>query len=138
MWQCKTPEEIRRVDRRLRFSPLFSLGFALFAATVMTTAASWGSWGYLVPPQPPQPLGRVFRAFPFFFAFMFLALYIAQIVRRVPKIPDRSAMICGRCQQITDYTVDTQCSCGGHRELLAHWTWVPDDDKQSARVDKVV
>ena len=138
MWQRKTPEEIRRVDRRLRFSPLFSLGFAVFAAAVMTIAASWGFWGYLVPPQPPQPLGRVLRVFPFFFAFMFLGLYIAQIVRRIPKIPDRSAMICGRCQQITDYTTDSQCPCGGHRELLAHWTWVADDDKQSARVNKVV
>ena len=97
-----------------------------------------GFWGYLVPPQPPQPLGRVLRVFPFFFAFMFLGLYIGQIARRIPKIPDRSAMICVRCKQITDYTTDTQCPCGGHCELLAHWTWVPDRDQQSARVDKII
>ena len=138
MWQRKTPEEIRRVDRHLRFGPMFSLGFALFAATIMTIFASWGFWGYLVPPQPPQPLGRVFRAFPFFFVFMFLTLYIAQIVRRIPAVPDHSAMICERCRQITDYTMDTRCPCGGHRELLAHWAWVPDNEKRQSRVDKVV
>jgi hypothetical protein len=125
MWQRKTPEEIRRVDRRLRFSPLHSLGWALFAATLMTIFASWGFWGYLALPRSPQPLEEAFHAFPFFFVFMRLVFYIRQSVRKIPMNLGRSAMICNRCKQVADYTTDTQCSCGGHRELLAHWTWVP-------------
>ncbi len=138
MWQRKTINEIRRVDRSLRFSPSYSLAFAVFAAAVMTIAASWGFWGYLVPPQPPLPLGRALRVFPFFFVFMFLGLYFTQIFRRIPKIPDKSAMICDQCRRVTDYTTDPHCPCGGHLELLTHWTWVPDDETKSARVDKFV
>lgn len=125
MWQRKSAEEIRRVDRRLRFMPTFAIGFGLFAATVMTVAASGGFWGYLVPPQPPFPLARAFRVFPFFFLFMFLGRYLTQIFRRIPKIPDKSAMICDRCHAITDYTTDQRCPCDGRFELLMHWTWVP-------------
>src|ERR1043165_519770 len=102
MWQRKSPEEIRRIDRRLRFVPTFAIGFSLFAAIVMTVAASWGFWGYLLPPSPPIPLARALRALPFFFLFMFLSLYLTQIFRRIPKIPDKSAMICDQCHEITD------------------------------------
>jgi hypothetical protein len=49
MWQGKSSEAIRRVDRRLRFSPVFALGFSVFAASVMTVAMSWGFRGYLLP-----------------------------------------------------------------------------------------
>src|ERR1044072_7199904 len=125
MWQRKSPEEVRRVDRRLRFRPLYALGFSLFAATVMTLAASQGWWGFLVQPRPTISLGRAFRLFPFYFAFMFLGLYLTQLFRRIPKIPDRSAMICDRCHTITDYKTDQRCPCGGRFELLMHWTWVP-------------
>ncbi len=125
MWQRKSPEAIRRVDRRLRFAPTFAIGFSLFAATFMTVAASWGFWGYLVPPHPPLPLARAFRTFPFFFLFMFLGLYLTQVLRRIPKIPDKSAMICDECHEITDYTTDERCPCGGRLELLMHWTWLP-------------
>jgi hypothetical protein len=125
MWQRKTAEAIRRVDRRLRFVPTFAIGFSLFAATFMTIAASWGFWGYLVPPHPPLPLARAFRVFPLFFLFMFLGLYLTHVFRRIPKIPDKSAMICDECHEITDYATDERCSCGGRLELLMHWTWVP-------------
>jgi hypothetical protein len=125
MWQRKSPEEIRKGDCRLRFVPTFALGFSLLAAVVMTVAASLGFWGYLLPPHPPIPLGRAVRALPFFFVFMFLGLYLTQISRRIPKIPDKSAMICDRCHEITDYTTEARCPCGGRRELLMHWTWIP-------------
>lgn len=125
MWQRKPNETIRRVDRRLRFSPVFALGFSIFAASVMTVAMSWGFRGYLLPPYPPVSLARAFRVFPFYFLFMFASLYLTQIFRRIPKIPDKAAMICDQCQRITDYTTDSRCPCGGHLELLAHWTWVP-------------
>ena len=122
MWERMTPEEIDRVDRRLRFSPLHSLGWASFAATLITIFASYGFWGPDSPSHQPQSIEELFRAFAFFFVTMFLILYILQVVRRIPL--NRSAMICGRCKQVTD-TTDTHCPCGGHRELLAHWTWVP-------------
>jgi len=138
MWQRKTSDEIRRADRRLRFSPLHALGFALFAATVMTLAASQGFWGHLVQPTPTMPLGRAFRAFPFFFVFMFVTLYISQVVRRIPKIPDRAAMICGQCHEVTDYGTDPHCHCGGHRELLAHWRWISDDPKRPLGATRAV
>ena len=127
MWRRKTSEEIRRVDRRLRFNPIFALWLSLFMATVMTLSRSVGFAGKLVPPIPPDPLAYAFRAFPFFFIFLFLALYVPQIVRKIPKLPDRAAMLCDRCQEVTDYSTDPHCHCGGHRELLAHWHWVPDD-----------
>ena len=126
MWQRKSPEEVRRIDRSLRFNPTYAIGLGLFAAAVMTIAAAWGFWGYLVPPRPPLPLGRAIRVFPLFFLFMFLGLYLTQVFRRVPKLPDKSAMICDRCHTITDYTTDERCPCGGRWELLMHWTWRPD------------
>lgn len=125
MWQRKSPEEVRRIDWRLRFIPTYAVGFGLFAATVMTIAAWWGYWGYLVPPRPPISLARAFRAFPFFFLFMFLSLYPTQVFRRIPKVPGKSAMICDRCLTITDDMPDQRCPCGGRLELLMHWTWVP-------------
>jgi hypothetical protein len=74
------------------------------------------------PSHQPQSLEELFRWFAFIFVSMFLVLYIMQ---SVGKFFSRSAMICGRCKKVTDYTTDTHCSCGGQRELLAHWTWVP-------------
>jgi hypothetical protein len=124
MWQRKPVEEIRRVDRRLRFMPTFAIGFGLFAATVLTLDASLGFWGYWVQPYLPISLSHAFRAFPFFFVFMFLSLYLTQVFRRIPKVPDKSAMICDRCHTITDYQTDQRCACGGRLELLMHWTWV--------------
>ena len=133
MWQRKTPAEIRRVDRRARFSPIYPLGFAFFAATLMTLARSWGYGGYLLPPLPPMPLSRSLLAFPFYFALMFAFLYLMQIVRRIPEIPDHSAMLCDRCQRVVGYTTDPHCSCGGRLELLTHWRWVGEDaTKQSS------
>jgi hypothetical protein len=35
-------------------------------------------------------------------------------------------MICDRCHRVTGFTHQTECNCGGHLELLRHWTWVPD------------
>jgi hypothetical protein len=125
-WQRKTPREIRRVDRRLRFNPVFAVCFSLFAATVMTLAWSWGFRGNLLPPFPPMELSRAFRVFPLHFLFMFLGMYVLQLLRRIPKIPDRAAMICDQCHQVTDYTTDPHCPCGGRLELLAHWRWVRD------------
>jgi hypothetical protein len=122
MWERKTPEEIRRVDRRLRFSPLLSLGMALLAATFTAIFASWGYWGD-APAHQPSP-GEVSEVSAFIFVLIFLLSYIMQIVSKIPMNLSGSAMICGRCRDI-DHTTDTQCSCGGHRELLAHWTWVP-------------
>ena len=135
-WERKTPREIRRVDRRLRFSPVFALWFSLFAATVMTIAWSWGFRGKLLPPFPPMELGRTFRLFPFFFVLMFLGMYIMQTLRRIPKYPDRAAMICDQCHEVTDYTTDQHCPCGGRRELLAHWRWVRDDQRHLSQVDE--
>jgi hypothetical protein len=95
----------------------------------MTLGASQGFWGHLVPPRPTLPLGRALCIFPFFFVFMLVAMYFAQTLRRIPKYPDHAAMICDRCHEITDYTTDPHCPCGGRRELLAHWRWVRDDQK---------
>ena len=138
MWQRKSTKEIRPVALRLRFSPLYALGFSLFAATVMTVAMSWGFRGHLLSPFPPVTLSRAFRALPFYFMFMFLGLYLTQILRRIPKIPDRAAMICDQCHEVTDYTTDPHCSCGEHLELLAHWRWVPGDEKRPSYVERTV
>ena len=125
MWERKTPEEIRRIDRRLRFSPLLSLGWALFVAALSTIAASWGFWSPDAPSHQPQSREELFRWFAFTFVLVFLIMYITQRVSKIPINFSRSAMICDRCKQVTDYTTETQCSCGGHRESLAHWTWMP-------------
>jgi hypothetical protein len=67
----------------------------------------------------------MFCASAFIFVLNFLFLYIMQSVRKIPINLGRPSMICNRCKQVTDYPTETQCSCGGHRELLAHWTWLP-------------
>ena len=67
----------------------------------------------------------VFCASAFIFVLFFLFLYIMQSVRKIPMNLGPSSRISNRCKQVTDYATETQCSCGGHRELLAHWTWVP-------------
>src|SRR5262245_41393935 len=118
MWQRKTPEEIRRVDRRLRFSPLHSLRWALFIAALATACAYWSVWGPYSQSHQPQSPEELFHCFASMFVFMFLVFYIMQSVSKIPF--SGSAMICGRCKQVADYTTDTQCSCGGQRELLAH------------------
>ena len=100
MWERKSPEEIRSVDRRTRFNPLFALIMASFAATLMTLGRSWGYGGYLLPPLPAKPLLQVLWVFPFFFVVMFLVFYVPQILRRQVKYPDRDAMICDRCHEI--------------------------------------
>jgi hypothetical protein len=97
MWERKTTEEIRRVDRRLRFSPLHSLGWALFAATFTAIFASFGYWGDS-PAHQPQSLEEVFRASAFIFVLIFLGLYILQSVRKIPMNLGRAGMICGPLQ----------------------------------------
>ena len=67
---------------------------------------------------------------------MFLGTYITETLRRIPKIPDRAAMICDQCHEVTDYTADPHCPRGGLRELLAHWRWVRDDQKHLTQVDQ--
>ncbi len=138
MWERKSREEIGRIEFRTRFDPRFALFIALFAATLMTLARSWGFGGHLLPPLPPKPLAQVIYAFPFFFIAMFLVFYLPQLIRRTPKYPDRDAMICEHCHEVTDYTTDLTCRCGGRRELLRHWRWVPDDSKPAVRVQKSV
>ena len=137
MWERKSPEEIRRVERRTRFDPRFALFMALFAATLMTLARSWGFGGYLLPPLPPKPLLQVAPVFPFFFVTMFLVFYLPQLFRRTPKYPDRDAMICGRCHEVTDYTTDRLCQCGGRREFLRHWRWIPEPKRRPTDVQPV-
>jgi hypothetical protein len=84
-----------------------------------------GLLGRLAGAPATVSLEEVFRASAFIFVLIFLGFYILQSVRKIPMNLGRAGMICGRCKQVTDYTTDTQCSCGGQRELLAHWTWVP-------------
>jgi hypothetical protein len=122
MWERKTPEEIRRIDDRLRFSPINSLGCALLIATLSTIAASWGYWGNDSPAHQPQSHEELIQWFTFNFVMAFLVMYFLQ---SVGKSSNGSAMICDRCKQVTDCTTDTQCPCGGQRESLTHWTWVP-------------
>jgi hypothetical protein len=102
----------------------FSLGWALAIATLSTIAASWGFWSPDAPSHQPQSVEELFRCFAFTFVSVFLIMYIMQRVGKIPTF-SRSAMICDRCNQVTDYTTETQCPCGGQRELLAHYTWVP-------------
>jgi hypothetical protein len=125
MWLRKSPEQIRGIERRTRFNPIFALIMAVFAAALMTLGRSWGYGGYLLPPLPPKPLWQTLHLFPFFFAAMFLVFYLPQILRRRVKYPDRDAMICDQCHDVRDYTVDRQCRCGGRLEPLRHWMWVP-------------
>ena len=138
MWERKSPEEIRSVDRRTRFNPLFALIMASFAATLMTLGRSWGYGGYLLPPLPAKPLLQVLWVFPFFFVVMFLVFYVPQILRRHVKYPDRDAMICDRCHEISDYTADLGCRCGGRLEPLRHWRWLPEPPQQAATVARSV
>ena len=85
-----------------------------------------GWQGYLLPPTDPIPLWRAAYIFPVGFAFVFVLLYVFQLVSKVPRVPDHDAMICDRCHRVTCFTEQAECKCGGRLELLRHWTWVPD------------
>lgn len=129
MWQRKNQSEIRRIQRRFRFSPLYAFLFAIFAGCVLTLFRSMGWRGYLLPPTDSIPLWRAAYIFPVGFAFVFVLLYVFQLVSKVPRVPDHDAMICDRCHRVTGFTEQTECECGGRLELLRHWTWVPDSVK---------
>ena len=54
-------------------------------------------------------------------------MYLLQIALKGLD-PNHTAMLCPRCHEVTDSSTDLHCHCGGHRELLAHWNWVPDNE----------
>jgi hypothetical protein len=122
MWQRKTSSEIRRVDWWIRFDPTFAFCFALLVAIIITLAQSSGyRW------RPTEPISVSIRMLPLYFLIMFVLTYLAQTLPRIPEAIRRQAMICDRCKEIVGFTTQLQCTCGGARELLSHWKWVPDD-----------
>ena len=127
MWERKSPTEIRALDKRRRFSPVYSLVFAFVMASILT-ASRWMGWhGQFRPPTAPLPFSSAVAAFPFYFGLGFLCLYLVQLLSRVPRVPDYDSMICDGCHQITGYTTQKRCACGGNVEFLTHWRWIPED-----------
>ena len=139
MWERKSADEVRRLERRARFDPRYALFMALFSGAMATLARSWGLLGgYGAPPLPPKPLIEAIDVFPFFFIVMFLGFYLARVFRRRPENPELEAMICDSCYEVTDSTTGAHCHCGGRRDLLSHWTWTPDHSASAARRAKSV
>jgi hypothetical protein len=127
VWERRTAAEIRKVDFRSRFSPIYALIFALLSAALFTFGRTQGYGGHFVQPFPPEPLSRSLQVFPFFFLCMFAVFYLMQVLSRIPQSPDHRAMICNQCKQIVGFTAERHCPCGGQYELLTHWKWIEDE-----------
>ncbi len=127
VWERKSATEIRALGRRRRFSPVPSLIFAFIMALIWT-GSRWMGWhGQFRPTTAPLPFLQAFAVFPFSFAIAFLFFYLVQLLSRVPRVADHDSMICDTCHQVTGYTSQKRCACGGRMEFLTHWRWIPED-----------
>lgn len=130
MWVRKSAEEITHQNVRARFSPVLPF---LIAAGISGAFALSGTWRY----SSPQDSSVAISQLPFNLLLIFCALYLIQVIRGGWTFrPDSRASICSRCHgRIAGPRGSGLRPCGGDREPLRNWRWVPDDHPDRDRAE---
>lgn len=129
MWVRKTKAEIVAQQHRERFG----IAYPALGALMLTGMISFLNWAGFVTwsgfMYPRQSLAEVAAKSPFWFAGIFVFVYLSQILASPRRRRYRSEpLICRACRTtVTGYPAPIHCSCGGPVEPLRYWHWVEDE-----------
>ena len=129
MWVRRSPEQIRGITRRRRFSPVGPIFLALLVSFFWLVLGTGGYVNRFGAPHLAQPVSAGLRLFPAHFLLGFLLFYIGQVLLRGwgggAYAPE--AFICERCQKVQTLTSTRTCICGGPLEPLRNWRWIENE-----------
>jgi hypothetical protein len=144
MWVRKTTDEIKAIDRRAKFNPIFAVGGGAVTSFValldenglLWKTALWRSETVMMDIVWTGLLAFLF-GFVLFYAFQIIVMVLLPVRSPMAVLFDASYVICERCRSINARTPGNVCSsCGGAETPLEHWRWIDEPVDPNAHSER--
>ena len=137
MWKRKSPEDIRKIEFNLKYSPWRSFKFSVLfcGVTVLMVLLGWRSitrW------DDPTDISASISVLQFYmalsFAVMFVGSYLWQLVAGTPY--EKTIYLCDKCFESSYLKEDKKCKCGGPLNPIYEYSYEDPEDAQSEATEE--